>query len=183
MDVPISVGIWLALGMSVVETIRHAPHAYFDSALMLIFFLLAGRVLDHGMRRKTRSIVNNLASLRAPQACRLASDGRTVDVPVSSLRQGDIVWVRPGERLPADGVVAGGSSEVDDSIITGETRHRTIERGAEVYAGSLNFTGAISVEVRAAGAGTLLDEIERLLENASAARSRYVRLADRAARL
>jgi Cu2+-exporting ATPase len=183
MDVPISVGITLALGMSVVETIRHAEHAYFDSALMLLFFLLCGRVLDHAMRVKTRGIVNNLASLRAPQACRLREDGTLIDVPVSALGRGDVVLVRPGERFPVDGVVAEGSSEVDDSIITGETKHKTIGKGEAVYAGALNFSGAVKIEVRAAGSGTLLDEIERLLENASAAKSRYVRLADRAARL
>ena len=183
MDVPIAVGIVLALGMSVVETIRHADQAYFDSVLMLIFFLLIGRVLDQTMRRKTRSVVNNLASLRAPQACRIKPDGSLVDVPVSALSPGDIVLVRPGERLPVDGSVAIGNSEVDDSLITGETGRRAIGPSEEVYAGSLNFSGALNVKVSAAGAGTLLDEIERLLDSATAAKSRYVRLADRVARL
>ncbi len=183
MDVPISVGIVLALGMSVVETARHAEHAYFDSALMLIFFLLIGRVLDQGMRRKTRGVVDNLASLRAPQACRMRPDGSLVEVPVGALAPSDLVLVRPGERLPVDGVVAVGRSEVDDSLITGETGRRAIGPGDEVFAGSLNFSGALNVTVRAAGTGTLLDEIERLLESATAGRSRYVRLADRVARL
>ncbi len=183
MDVPISVGITLALALSVVETASHARHAYFDSALMLIFFLLSGRVLDHGMRRKTRGIVNNLASLRAPKACRLGADGNGVDVPASALAVGDVVLVRAGERLPVDGVVIAGASEIDDSLVTGETTHKAVDPGDVVYAGSLNFTGALKVEVRAAGSATLLDEIERLLESASATKSSYVRLADRAARL
>jgi P-type Cu2+ transporter len=183
MDVPISVGIWLALGMSIVETTRHAEHAYFDSALMLLFFLLTGRVLDDVMRRKTRAIANNLASLRAPQAYRLEADGALVGMPVSALHQGDLVLVRPGERVPADGTVASGDSEVDDSIITGETRYRPIIPGDSIYAGSLNLAGAIQVRVRAAGADTLLDEIERLLDSASTEKSRYMRLADRVVRL
>jgi P-type Cu2+ transporter len=183
MDVPISVGIILALAMSLVETIRHAERAYFDSALMLIFFLLIGRVLDQAMRRRTRSVVNNLASLRAPQACRIKPDGGLVDVPVNALAAGDVILVRPGERLPADGIVAVGGSEVDDSLITGETRRRAIGPGDEVYAGSLNFTGALNVDVRAAGAGTLLAEIERLLDAAMLGKSRTLRLADRVARL
>jgi Cu2+-exporting ATPase len=183
MDVPIAIGIVLALGMSLAETIRHAEHAYFDSALMLIFFLLIGRVLDQTMRRRTRSVVNNLASLRAPQACRIKPDGSLVEVPVIALSAGDVVLVRPGERLPVDGTVAVGASEVDDSLITGETGRRAIGPGEEVYAGSLNYSGALNVNVRAAGSGTLLDEIERLLDSATAAKSRYVRLADRVARL
>jgi len=183
MDVPISVGIWLALGMSVVETIRHGERAYFDSSLMLIFFLLVGRALDHTMRQRIRGVVSNLASLRAPKACRVLPDGSLIDVPVSALHPGDVVLVRPGEHLPVDGAIAIGESEIDDSIITGETGRRAVAPGAEVYAGSLNFSGALSVTVRAAGSATLLDEIERLLEAASAAKSRYVRLADRVARL
>jgi Cu2+-exporting ATPase len=183
MDVPISVGIVLALGMSVVETARHAAHAYFDSALMLLFFLLIGRALDQGMRRKTRSIANNLASLRAPKATKLTPEAGLVDVPLSALKVGDTVLVRPGERFPADGVVATGTSEVDDSLITGETGQRPVAKGEAVYAGSLNFSGAVTVAVRAANAGTLLDETERLLENAASSKSSYVRLADRAARL
>jgi Cu2+-exporting ATPase len=182
MDVPISIGLTLALGMSVVETMRHAEHAYFESALMLMFFLLAGRALDHGMRRKTRGIVNNLASLRAVQACRLGPDG-PMEVPATVLRPGDVVLVRSGERLPADGVVTSGEGEIDDSVITGETARRAIRTGSVVYAGSLNFGGAIHVQVGASGASSLLDEIEQMLEAASTAKSRYLRLADRAARI
>jgi Cu2+-exporting ATPase len=180
MDVPITIGISLALGMSVFETIRHAQHAYFDSALMLMFFLLAGRVLDHSMRRKTRAVVNNLSSLRAVVACRLGPEG-PVEVPARSLREGDIVLARPGDRLPADGEVAKGDSEIDDGVITGETAPRAVKPGDAVYAGALNLGGAIQIRVGAAGARSLLDEIERLLDAASSARSRYVRLADRAA--
>ena len=181
MDAPISIGLCLALGMSVFETIRHAQHAYFDSALMLMFFLLAGRALDHGMRRKMRAVVNNLSSLRAVTACRVGPEG-AVDVPARSLREGDVVLARPGERLAADGEVTSGESEIDNSVITGETAPRPVKPGDAVFAGSLNLAGAIHVRVGAAGAKTMLDEIERLLEAASAAKSRYVRLADRAAR-
>ena len=183
MDVPISVGIVMALGMSLVETARHAEHAYFDSALMLIFFLLAGRALEHAMRKKTRSIANNLASLRAPSACRIGKDGGTAEVPVAALSPGEIVLVRPGDRVPADGIVTSGRSALDEGIITGETRERPIGPGDTAYAGSLNLSGTIHIEVRAAGADTVLDEIERLLESAAAEKSRYVRLADRVARL
>jgi Cu2+-exporting ATPase len=182
MDVPISLGVVLALAMSVYETLTHAQRAYFDSAIMLLAFLLLGRYLDAAMRRKTRGVAANLAALRAPLACRLGADGRETMVAAAALRRGDRVLARPGEVLPADGVVIAGASTLDESIVTGETARRPISRGERVYAGSLNHDGALTLEVEAAGAGTLLGEIERLLEKATSARSRYVRLADRVSR-
>src|SRR5262249_21389848 len=96
---------------------------------------------------------------------------------------GDRVLVRPGERITVDGVVIDGRSDVDQSLITGETAPLAVSKGAAVYAGTMNVNGTLQIEVRAAAAGTLLDEIQRLLDRATEARSRYVRLADRAARL
>jgi len=182
MDVPISLGVILALGMSLVETATHQPHAYFDSATMLLFFLLCGRALDHAMRRKTRSVAGNLAALKAEFAHRF--DGaEVVRVPAAALRADDRLLVRPGDRVPADGVVLSGTSEIDESLVTGETMRRAVTAGATVHAGAVNFTGTLTVRVTAAGNGTLLDEVERLLDKAVTARSRYVRLADRAARM
>ena len=182
MDVPISLGVLLALGMSVAETASHATHAYFDSAMMLLFFLLCGRALDHAMRRKTRAAAGNLAALKAEFAHRF--DGaELVRVPAAALKPGDRLLVRPGDRVPADGVVLNGSSQLDDSLVTGETTRRAVAAGAVLHAGSVNFSGTLTMRVTAAGTGTLLDEIERLLEKAVATKSRYVRLADRAARL
>ncbi|HEY2135354.1 MAG TPA: heavy metal translocating P-type ATPase [Xanthobacteraceae bacterium] len=182
MDVPISIGVCLALGMSVVETLGHATHTYFDSAVMLLFFLLCGRYLDHAMRRKTRAVAGNLAARKADVAHRLDAGGEIVTVPVAALAPGDRLLVRPGECMPADGVVLSGASEIDESLVTGETDRRAVASGATVYAGATNFSGALTLRVTAAGAGTLIDEVERLLERAVAARSRYLRLADRAAR-
>jgi Cu2+-exporting ATPase len=182
MDVPISLGVLLALGMSLVETASHSEHAYFDSAVMLLFFLLCGRALDHVMRRKTRAVAGNLAALKAEFAHRL--DGaELVRVPAAAVKVGDRLLVRPGDRVPADGIVLNGNSEIDESLVTGETARRAIAAGAVIHAGSINFSGTLTMRVTAAGSGTLLDEVERLLEKAVAAKSRYVRLADRAARL
>ena len=183
MDVPISLGVLLALGMSVAETARHAEHAYFDSAVMLLFFLLCGRYLDHAMRRKTRAVAGNLAALKAEVAHRFEAAGEIVRVPLAALRPGDRVLVRPGERVPADGIVISGTSELDEGLITGETARKKIGPGGAIYAGSINYAGALTMRVSAAGAGTLIDEVERLLEKAVVARSRYLRLADRAAQL
>jgi P-type Cu2+ transporter len=183
MDVPISIGVTLALGLSVYETATHATHAYFDSAIMLLFFLLVGRYLDLAMRRKTRLFAGNLASIKADFAHRLDASGELVQVPAAALYPGDRVLVRAGERVPADGAVINGASEIDESLVTGETLYRAVRAGAAVYAGSINVSGALTVRVTAVGASTLVEEVERLLDKATAARSQTVQLADRAARL
>jgi Cu2+-exporting ATPase len=182
MDVPITLGVLLALAMSVFETLGHAEHAYFDSAIMLIAFLLAGRYLDRNMRRRTRAFAGNLAALRAETAVKFVGN-EIREVPIESIEAGDLVLVRPGERIAVDGIVADGRSDVDQSLITGETAHVGVATGAAVYAGTLNVTGTLQVRVSTAAAGTLIDEIKRLLDRAVEARSHYVRLADRAARL
>ncbi|MDQ0505322.1 heavy metal translocating P-type ATPase [Xanthobacter agilis] len=183
MDVPITIGVSLALGISVFETAMSRPEAYFDSAIMLLFFLLAGRYLDHEARRRTRAVAGNVAALRGEMAHRLEPDGTPVRVPVQALKPGDLILVAPGERLGADGVVASGRSCVDESLVTGETLPRELTVGATVYAGSLNGDGALHVTVTAGGQNTLVDDVQRLLDGALAARGAYVRLADRVARL
>ena len=183
MDVPISIGIVLALSMSVVETFHHAEHAYFDAALMLITFLVAGRYLDQNMRRRTRAFAGNLAALKAETATKFVGADEICEVPIAAVEAGDIVLLRPGERSAVDGTVIEGKSKIDQSLITGETLPAKAGPGTAVYAGTLNLSGALRVRVSAAAEGTLLAEIARLLENAVQARSRYLRLADRASRL
>src|SRR4051812_26492133 len=183
MDLPISIGVILALGMSVVETIGHADHAYFDAAIMLLTFLLAGRTLDQRMCLKTRAVAGNLAALKAETAAKFVGPDEISEVPVAAIHPGDIVLLRPGERCAVDGVVIEGQSEIDQSLITGETLYVSADHGTAVYAGSLNISGTLRVRVSAASEGTLLAEISRLLDNAVQARSRCVRLADRASRL
>jgi Cu2+-exporting ATPase len=183
MDVPITVGVLLALGMSVVETLNHAEHAYFDSALMLLTFLLIGRTLEQAMRRRTRAVAGNLAALRAETATKFIGPHELAEVPVASIRPGDVVLVRPGERIAVDGAVIEGRSEVDQSLVTGETMPLAAGKGSRVYCGTLNISGALRVRVTAAERGTLLDEVTRMLDRALEARTDYVRLADRAAQL
>ncbi|WP_296713002.1 heavy metal translocating P-type ATPase [Rhodoblastus sp.] len=188
MDVPITIGVFLALGLSVYETRHHAEHAYFDSAIMLLTFLLAGRVMDQAMRRKTRAAAGNLAALKGENALRFtpgageAEDNLTL-VPVAALAEGDRVLVRAGERVPADGIIEQGASAVDESAITGETLGKPVTLGDNIYAGSINGEGALTVRVTAAGHSSLIDEAARLIDAAGAARSRYMRLADRVSRL
>ncbi|MGY4364048.1 Cu2+-exporting ATPase [Bradyrhizobium sp. LB1.3] len=183
MDVPISIGVCLALGMSVVETVHHAEHAYFDAAIMLLTFLLVGRFLDQNMRRRTRAVAGNLAALKAETAAKFVGSDEILQVPVAAIHPGDIVLLRPGERCAIDGTVIEGRSEIDQSLITGETLYVTAEQGTPIYAGSMNISGTLRVRVSAASEATLLAEITRLLDNALQARSRYMRLADRASGL
>jgi len=183
MDVPISIGVLLALGMSLVETANHAEHAYFDAAIMLLTFLLVGRYLDQSMRRRTRAVAGNLAALKAETATKFVGSSEIAEVPVAAIDPGDVVLLRPGERCAVDGVVIDGRSEIDQSLITGETTYANAKAGTAVYAGSLNISGTLRIRVSAASESTLLSEITRLLDNALQARSRYVRLADRASRL
>ncbi len=143
MDVPISIGVMLALGMSVVETVNHAEHTYFDAAIMLLTFLLVGRYLDQSMRRRTRAVAGNLAALKAATATKFVGADEIAEVPVAAINPGDIVLLRPGERCAIDGTVIEGRSEIDQSLITGETLYATAEHGAAVYAGSLNISGTL----------------------------------------
>ena len=183
MDVPISLGIVLALGMSVFETLGHREHAYFDSAMMLLVFLLFGRVLEQSMKQRTRVAAGNIAALKGSVAQRIEKDGALTIVPVESLAAGDEVLLRAGERAPADAVIISGASSLDESVITGETRRREVGVGANVYAGSLNFEGVLRLRVNKAGAASLIDDVASLVEKAGEARSHYRRLADVAARL
>ncbi|PVB62881.1 heavy metal translocating P-type ATPase [Labrenzia sp. 011] len=183
MDVPIMIGVVLAVALSVVQTVQHQHHAYFESAVMLLFFLLVGRYLDHNMRGRTRSFAENIAALKAEVAARILPDGSVREVPLSKVSAGDLVLVSAGERVPVDGVVETGMSEIDQSLVTGESILVAVDRGQRVYAGTLNGSGSLQVRVEAASGATLLDEVNRLLEAASQAKSKYVRIADRAARL
>ncbi len=169
--------------MSVLQTVTNERGSYFEGALMLLMFLLAGRLLDQRMRRRTRDYAINLSAMRADRAMKLGEDGEARETPIAAIRAGDLVIARPGERIAVDGTIEDGRSEVDQSLVTGETAPIAVAPGAEVYAGTLNLTGALNIRVQAAGAGTFLDEVDGLLASAVEQRSSYVRLADRAARL
>jgi P-type Cu2+ transporter len=183
MDVPISLGVTLALGMSFLQTITHEHVAYYESAVMLLMFLLAGRYLDQRMRRRTRDYAVNLSAIRADRAMKLMADGEARETPIGAIAPGDVVLVRPGERVAVDGTVEEGRSEIDQSLVTGETAPVTVGPGAPVYAGAMNLSGALRVVVRAAATGTLIDEVNGLLAKATEQRSSYLALADRAAAL
>lgn len=183
MDVPISLGVILATGMSLFQTVRGTDHVYFDAAVMLLAFLLIGRLLDQQMRTRASGAAANLLGLRVASAAVLGADGAVSRVSVRRLEPGMRIIAAAGERLPADGIVRAGESEVDESLITGETAPRAIGAGSQVYAGTVNLAQPLTVEVTARDENSLLADIARLMAAAEQGKGRYVRLADRAARL
>ncbi len=180
MDVPISLALILASSISLYETIHSGHHAYFDAAVMLAFFLLLGRYLDHRTRAIARSAAQELAALEVPRALVLV-DGAEVTKPIGEVAAGDIVLVRPGGRMPVDGVVIEGTSEVDRSLLTGESLPVFAGIGSAVSAGEVNLTGPLTLRVTAAGKDSSLHRMADLVAVAEAAKTRYTSLAERAA--
>lgn len=183
MDVPISIGVVLASALSLFETVVHGEHAYFDGAVMLLFFLLTGRWLDSVMRDRARDGVTALLKHAPAGALVIDSDGRSSWCDVSSLRPGMTMLVAAGERLAADGTVTDGQSRLDMALLTGESTPVAVAPGDRVHAGTLNLDAPVRIKVLAIGEETVIADIARLMDQASQSRSRYVRIADRAARL
>ncbi|MBO9402324.1 heavy metal translocating P-type ATPase [Shimia sp. R9_3] len=182
MDVPIVLAILLAVVTSLWETSLSGEHAYFDAALTLVFFLLAGRYLDHRTRAVARSAAEELAALEVPRAIRV-QDGQEETVAVQELRVGDLILVRPGGRMPVDGEIVEGRSELDRSLLTGETVPVFAEPGLGVSAGEVNLTGPLMIRASAVGDQTSLHRMADLVAVAEAGRSNYTSLADKAAKL
>jgi Cu2+-exporting ATPase len=182
MDVPIVLAIVLALVTSLWETMLSGKHAYFDAALTLTFFLLAGRYLDYRTRAVARSAAEELAALEVPRAIRLTG-GVEEEVAVAALKVGDHVLVRPGGRMPVDGEIVAGQSELDRSLLTGETLPVFAAPGLVVSAGEVNLTGPLTVRASAVGQDTSLHRMADLVAIAESGRSRYTSLADAAAKL
>lgn len=182
MDVPISLALLLAVGMSLAEVIQSGEHAYFDAAVSLTFFLLAGRYLEQKARGAARSAAAELSALEVPRAVRLQSDQRE-SVPVAELAIGDRLLVTPGMPIPTDAIVVSGDSELDRSILTGETRPVAVGPGMDVAAGEVNLTGVLTLKATAAGRDHSLSRLADLVALAEGHRNRYSSLADRAARI
>lgn len=181
MDVPISLAIILAPIMSVVEMLRHGPYVYFDSAVMLIFFLLIGRYLDFRARQNARSTATDL--LGSFSGFANVIEGETIrSLPIRDVREGMYLQVAAGQKFPVDGTVTEGNTSVDTSLVTGETMPRPAGTGSEVYAGTLNLDAPVVILVARAAEDSLLADIVRLMEKAGQGQAKYVRLADRIAK-
>ena len=183
MDVPISIGVVVATCLSLYETAVEGSHAWFDGALMLLTFLLAGRVLDAMMRDRARAGVDALLKQAASGARSSALTQRSTPPRSTTVAPGMLMRIAAGERLAADGEVITGSSRFDQSLLTGEAAPVPRRTGDQVLAGTLNLDAPVDVRVSQAGRDTTLAEIARLMEASTQSRSRYVRIADRASRL
>ena len=183
MDVPISLALVLACGVSLSETMEGGDHAYFDAALSLTFFLLIGRYLDYRTRAVARSAATELAALEVVKTERILPDGSRETVPMDALREGDLVAVPVGGRVPVDGVVVEGQSELDPSMLTGETMPEAVAPGEKAVAGMLNLTGPLVVRAEGLGDETLLAQITRLVEAAETSKNKYTSLAEEAANI
>lgn len=183
MDVPISIGVILTLAISFFETVMRGRDAYFDAAVSLLFLLLIGRWLDHRLRATAKSAAADLLALQAPAALVRDAEGRDHRVPLGEVRVGDLLIVLPGERVPVDGRIERGASELDNALLTGETAPRRVGAGDACHAGALNLSGALEVRAAALSEDSAVAAIARLVEAGAQSRSRYVRLADKAAAL
>jgi len=183
MDVPIAIGVSITTALSLYETATSGPHAYFDGVVMLIFFLLCGRWLDSVMRDRARGGVTALLRNMGSGAMVMETNGANRWVNASALEPAMVMLVAMGERLAADGIVIGGTSQIDLSLLTGESAPQRVGVDDRVHAGTLNLDAPVRVKITAAGADTAIADIARLMGEAAQGKSRYVRIADRAARL
>ncbi|MDB5484594.1 MAG: fixI [Tardiphaga sp.] len=183
MDVPISIGVLLAFGLSLYETAVQGPHAYFDAAISLLFFLLIGRTLDHMMRDRARQAVKGLARVSARGALVMQDDGTQTYLAIDEIESGMVIMLPAGDRVPVDAVVRAGKSDLDVSLVTGESAPMPAVTGDVLRAGTLNLTGPLTIVASAVAADSFLSEMMRMMEAAEQGRSSYRRIADRAAAL
>ncbi len=184
MDVPVALGVGAAFAASVWATLIAAGEVYFDSVTMFVFFLLSGRYLEMMARQKAARSVETLARAIPAFATRLAtwpSEIAGERVAVAELRAGDVVQIKPGETVPADGCVLDGESAADEALLTGESRPVPKRAGDALIGGSVNTGSPLVMRVERVGEATRVAAIQRLMERAAAEKPRLVEMADRVA--
>ena len=181
MDVPISLAVILAVGLSLYETLTGGAHAYFDASVTLLFFLLIGRTLDHVMRSRAGAALRTLDRTTPRGAVVVAEDGTTAWTPVAEVTPGTTVLVAAGDRVPVDGTVLCDGVRVDLSVVTGESDAVELAQGETVVAGAMVVDGPLTLSATRAGHASFLGEMRSMLESAETARPALSRLADRAA--
>ncbi|MCA8923209.1 MAG: heavy metal translocating P-type ATPase metal-binding domain-containing protein [Planctomycetes bacterium] len=179
-DVPVSLGMLAGLVAGTVNTLRGVGDIYFDTVCVLVFLLLCGRWLERRQRRHLAKVGDPLQTL-IPTSARRVVDGEPREVYREALRPEDVVRVLPGERFPVDGEVLHGSSEVDASVLTGESRPQPARPGARVFAGTRNLSWPVDVRVEAAGEATRVGKLLEAVTREARARVGVVKLADRVA--
>jgi Cu2+-exporting ATPase len=179
-DVPVALGVGVAFAVNVAGTLAETEHLFVDSAAMIVFLILLGRTLERSARARATSAVDRLVAL-APRTALRRTPAGIEEVPARELRAGDRVVVPPGQGVPADGRIVAGETELDESLLTGESRPVARHPGEAVAGGSRNCLAEIEVEVTAALDSGTLARMAALLERAQADRPRVQRLADRVA--
>ncbi len=180
MDLLVAVGTSAAYGLSVylLLTRADAMHLYFEASAVVISLVLLGKWLETRAKRQTTEAIRALQALR-PATARVRLDGVDRDLPIEAIRVGDVVVIRPGERVPVDGEVIEGISQVDESLLTGESLPVDKQAGDTLTGGAINAHGVLVARTTAVGAETTLARIIRLVENAQAAKAPIQRLVDR----
>jgi len=173
-----SAGYGLSLWLWLTAAPGHAPHLYFEASAVVITLVLLGKWLEARAKRQTTAAIRALHALRPEVAHLLSRDGE-VDVPIAEVMAGDRLVVRPGERIPVDGLVHEGHTQVDESMLTGEPLPVLREAGGQLTGGSINGDGRIVMQVTAVGGETVLARIIRLVEDAQAAKAPIQRLVDK----
>jgi len=156
------------------------PHVYYDGAAFIVTLIILGRLLEAGAKGKTSQAIQRLMGLK-PKTARVVREGAETDIPIEGLLKGDFVVVRPGEKIPTDGVVVSGTSSVDESMLTGESMPVAKLPGTEVFAATINRTGSFTFRATRIGAETALAQIIRLVEEAQGSKAPIQRLADKVA--
>ncbi len=177
----ISMAITVAYGYSIAVTFGAPGSELYWELSTLIVIMLLGHWVEMASVEGASKALEHLAELVPNEARRLLEDGSTETVPVHELREGDRILIRPGDQIPADGVVVDGTSSVDEAFLTGESKPVPKEKDDEVVAGGVNGEGALTVEVARTGDDTTLSQVQRLVEEAQESRSQFQNLADRAA--
>jgi Cu+-exporting ATPase len=157
---------------------QHGPAVYFEAAAVIVVLVLLGKFLEARATRRTTAAVELLMQLQ-PKLARVEQAGVEREVPIAQLRVDDVLIVRPGEKVAADGIVLTGASAIDESMLTGESQPREKREGDEVFAGTMNGTGALRVRVARVGAATTLQQIVKLVHDAQGSKAPVARLADR----
>jgi Cu+-exporting ATPase len=181
MDLLVAIGTSAAYGLSVYQVLSgHGAHMhlYFEASAVVITLVLLGKWLEERAKQQTTAAIRALQALR-PDTARVLRDGVEIEIALESLRIGDRVAVRPGERIPVDGVIEEGRSLVDESMLTGESHPVLREAGDRVVGGAISTDGPLQIRVEAVGAETLLSRIIRLVEDAQAAKAPIQRQVDK----
>ncbi len=178
MDSLIAIGTSVAYFYSVINFFTKIPELYFETAAFLITFVILGKFLEAKTKGRTSEAIQKLMSLQAKTA-RVIRNGETLDVPIDQVVKGDVVLVRPGEKIPVDGVILKGSSAIDESMITGESLPVEKHVGDNVTGATINKTGSFEIEATRVGAESTLSQIIKLVEDAQGSKAPIQAFADR----